>query len=202
MASVALKSTSVVLGPDANGISMGTNEFDSSEFDRDYRYDLVRGIVIVSPSPSRKERDPNEELGFLLRSYKRTHPDGRNLDATYPEETISVGNDRRRVDRAIWVGEGSVPAKDRVPSIIVEFVSAGKRNWTRDYEEKRDQFLSIEVAEYWVFDRFARTLTVFKPGSPEVIKSVYEEDATYQSELLPGFDLALSELFACVDQHE
>jgi hypothetical protein len=38
-------------------------EFDHAQFREGWRYELINGVLIVSPSPSRKERDPNEESG-------------------------------------------------------------------------------------------------------------------------------------------
>lgn len=52
------------------------------------------------------------------------------------------------------------------------------------------------VQEYWVVDRFRRTLTVFRPDA----KSVYDEDHVYTTPLLPGFELPLAKLFACADR--
>ena len=63
----------------------------------------------MSPTPSRKERHPNEELGYLLRQYQEDHPQGSSLDLTLPEETIETKQNRRRADRAIWAGLGRDP---------------------------------------------------------------------------------------------
>jgi hypothetical protein len=53
-----------------------TAEFDGARFREGWRYELTNGVVVVSPSPSRKERHPNEELGYLLRRYQEDHPQG------------------------------------------------------------------------------------------------------------------------------
>ena len=39
-----------------------------------------------------------------------------------------------------------------IPTIAIEYVSQGKRDWLRDYEEKRREYLALGVAEYWVVD--------------------------------------------------
>ena len=38
-------------------------EFDRARFQEGWRYELINGVLVVSPTPSRKERHPNEELG-------------------------------------------------------------------------------------------------------------------------------------------
>jgi Uma2 family endonuclease len=101
----------------------------------------------------------------------------------------------------IWAGLGRLPRpKVDVPTIAVEFVSAGKRNWLRDYEEKRDEYMALGVREYWVIDRFRRTLTVFRKARRKWQKLVIREGETYQTPLLPGFELPLAELLAVADQ--
>lgn len=147
-------------------------------------------------TPLREERDPNEELGRLLRNYQEDQPQGSALDATLHEREIHVGDHRRRADRAIWAGLGRLPDEHETPTVIVEFVSEGRRNRTRDYEKKRDEYMGAQVAEFWVFDRFERTLTVFRRGrGRSVVKQVYSQSDMYRTPLLPGFDLPLERIF-------
>ena len=66
------------------------------------------------------EGDPNEDLGYLHRLYKETHPDGSALDCTLPEKTVPTTANRRRCDRAIWAGLGRLPDTETdVPTIAV-----------------------------------------------------------------------------------
>jgi len=51
------------LGPHSSGASLSPAEFDAAEFEEGWRYELIHGVLVVSPPPLRKERDPNEELG-------------------------------------------------------------------------------------------------------------------------------------------
>ena len=189
----------VVLGPDLAGTLMTPEEFDAvEECEEDYVYELIHGVLVVSPPPLEKERDPNEELDFLLRLYREQHPQGSALDATLSEQFVRTLDSRRRADRVIWAGLGRLPDPRRdVPTIVVEFVSSGKRNRLRDYVEKRGEYLAIGVAEYWVIDRFRRTLTVYRAGEPDL---VIPHDGTYQTPRLPGFELPLARLLAAADR--
>lgn len=51
------------LGPHSAGASLTPDEFDAAEFEEGWRDELIHGVLVVSPPPLRKERDPNEELG-------------------------------------------------------------------------------------------------------------------------------------------
>jgi Uma2 family endonuclease len=190
------------LGPRSAGLLLTPEEFDRARFEEGWRYELINGVLIVSPTPSRQERDPNEELGYWLRQYQAGHPRGSSLDLTLPEEELETrqGQDRRRVDRAIWAGLGRDPEEGETPTIAAEFVSEGKVNQERDYIAKRAEYRAIGVREYWVIDRFQRTLTVYAFSGEKDEERVIPEDKTYETPLLPGFVLDLKRLLALADR--
>jgi Uma2 family endonuclease len=192
----------LVLGPELAGIFLTPAEFDAvAEADQDYRYELINGRLIVTPPRAEAERGPNEELGFLLRLYRQQHPQGSALDDTLPEHTVVTGSNRRRADRVIWTGMGRHPdPRSDLPTIVVEWVSESKRDWQRDYQEKRQEYRDIGIREYWIFDRFRRTLTVYRgPGeAPEEV--IVPEGQTYRTPLLPGLELPLAQLLAVADR--
>lgn len=189
------------LGRSANGVLLTPQQFDAARFDRRWRYELVNGVLIVSPAPSRSERDPNEELGYYLRKYHDDDPQGAALDLTLAEETLETGANRRRADRVIWAGLGRLPREGEPPTIAVEFVSKGKRNFERDYEQKRDEYRAIKVQEYWIIDRFAATMTVhFLQQTGPDAKTVFRAGDVYTTPLLPGFQLPLKRLFDLADR--
>ena len=189
----------IILGPEWNGATMTPAEFDAVEdWDERYVYELVHGVVIVSPSPLEAERSPNELLGHWLLNYQEQHPKGASLDATLPEQMVRCGRNRRRADRVIWVGLGRTPdPKSDVPSAVFEFVSSGRRSRRRDYQEKRREYRRIGVVEYCVIDRFRRTMTIFYADGSE---RTFSEQETYRTPLLPGFKLPLARLLTAADR--
>jgi Uma2 family endonuclease len=207
MATAALKRVPVAVpvqrrqfGPSAAGTLMTPREFDRADFVEGWRYELIHGVLVVSPAPLINERDPNEELGHWLRTYKDSHPQGSSLDAPVPEHTIRTRRNRRRADRIIWAGLARLPRTTETATIIIEFVSGGKRDRVRDYEEKRDEYLALGVKEYWVIDRFHHTLTVFTRPGKRTQRRVLGVNDTYTTDLLPGFELPLGKLLAVADR--
>src|SRR5262249_49803629 len=136
MSTVAPKVRRLRLGPRSAGLLLTAEEFDRARGQKGWRYELINGVLVVSPIPSRRERDPNEQLGYWLRHYQENHPRGSSLDLTLPEEELPIKENRRRVDRAIWAGLGRDPEEGETPTIVVEFVSAGRVNQERDYIAK------------------------------------------------------------------
>lgn len=189
------------------GTLMTPEEFDAiQDFDEEYRYELIGGLLVVVPPPSTAERGPNDMLGHLLIDYAERHSKGAAMNFTTPEHTVATAENRRRADRAIWAGLGRFPDVRRdLPTMIVEFVSAGRRNRERDYETKRHEYLDLGVAEYWIIDRFRRTMTVWRadpqsdPTAPPT-SEVIGEDGSYKTALLPGFELPLARLLAVSDR--
>jgi Uma2 family endonuclease len=178
---------------------MTPEEFDAiTEYDDLYSYELINGVLIVNALPSRYERDPNEELGRWLRNYQEHHPG--HLDKTVFEEYIRTKHSRRRADRVIWAGLGRGPDPETdVPTIAIEFVSRRRRDWLRDYEHKRDEYLAIGVVEYWVINRFKRTLTVYRRSVTGFEEQTITDKEIYRTALLPGFELPLGKLLAVSD---
>jgi Uma2 family endonuclease len=195
------------LGPRDAGMPMTLKEFDDAEYEEGYRYELIHGVLVVTPPPLEAERDPNEELGYWLRRYRDTHPQGDALDLTLPEHNIAVGPHNRRCDRAVWVGLGKLPgtrgpiAKRDIPSIVVEFPSSRPADQRRDYDEKREEYRDAGVKEYWIIDRFRRTMTVYSWRGKRWAKKTVDEKATYTTGLLPGFEMELAKLLAVSDKY-
>src|SRR5947209_17786203 len=79
----------IVLGLDWAGALLTPDEFDAiDDYDENFCYELVHGVLVVTPIPLAEETDPNEELGRWLRNYKEQHPEGKILDATLPQQYV------------------------------------------------------------------------------------------------------------------
>ena len=103
----------------------------------------------------------------------------------------------------IWTGRGRLPnTRQDQPNIAIEFVSASKRDFQRDYIDKRDECLRVGVQEYWIIDRFRRRMTVVRGGVDPVTEIIITERDTYTTPLLPGFELPLAQLLAVADALE
>jgi Uma2 family endonuclease len=199
--SIADIPTPVQVGPESNGMLMTPEEFDALEdWEEGYRYELVHGVLIVTPPPALGEHKPNDELGHWLLTYRDTHPHGSALDDTAPEHTIQNRTGRRRTDRAVWAGLGRTPDYDHdPPAIAIEFVGRRSRDRRRDYFDKRQEYTEAGVREYWIIDRFRRTMTVCRGVDEE---EIVVEGQSNSTKLLPGFELPFARLLAIADRTE
>jgi len=204
MSAVPRTKARIILGPELNGTLMTPEEFDAVEqYDDNYVYELIHGVLVVNPIPLETEVGPNEYLGYLLLGYWERNLPKSALDATLPERYIRTRDSRRRADRLIWAGLGRVPDwKKDLPTIAIEFVSQARRDRLRDYQEKRREYMELGIGEYWIIDRFRRTMTVIRnrPKGPQV--RIVHEHETYSTPLLPGFELPLARLLEIADRFD
>ena len=188
------------LGPRSAGVLLTTEEFDRARFVEGWRYELINEVLVVSPIPSRNERDPNEELGHWLRTTRNPIRRVRRSTLTLAEETIETKKNRRRADRVIWAGLGHLPGPNETPTIIIELVSKGKINQERDYVAKRAEYREIGVKEYWIIDRFSKTMTVCLFAADRDQELVFAANQTYATTLLPGYELPLRRLLELAER--
>jgi Uma2 family endonuclease len=193
------------VGLRSTGMLMTAEEFDATpphRWNPRFRYEIINGVLVVSPRPSPAERDPNEELGHWLRSCRDAHPNGSSLDSTLPEQTVFCTPQRRHCDRAIWAGRGRSPDADTdVPTIVVEFVSSAKKDRVRDNQTKRDEYRTAGIRESWIINRFRRTMTVHRFAAKKR-PIVVGESGSCATEFLPGFIRPLGRLLRTADSWE
>ena len=188
------------IGPGSAGILMTAEEFDAlpeRRWVRGYRYELIRGVLVVSPVAGPKERGPNDELGYLLHDQLTWMQTMRRAVRSTTRSRNRLSGRRHPTAAAVTAPYGSVLAalprtmRSIRAAIVIEFASKRRRDATRDYETKRDEYGRLGVREYWGVDRFRRTMTAYRylPGleAPRVV-TVGEPDE-YRTDLLPGFSL-------------
>lgn len=183
----------------SNGTLMTPEEFDAvDDYDEVYRYELIHRVVVVRELPAAAEASANDHLGYLIRQ-SCTANQIDCFDDTLPLQYIFVASGNRRIaNRLVWTGLGRAPnLRHDIPTIAIEFTSKSRRDRRRDYEEKRDEYLAHGIKEYWIIDRFRRSMTVFR-GTEEI---VLKETENYTTALLPGFELPLAKLLTYADRY-
>ena len=192
------KRTMLRIGPGTAGIRMTGAEFDAiTDYDDLYRYELVRGVLVVSPLARPSESAATEYLGHCFRCYRAEHPLGPIMDATLAVQYVATQETRRLADRLFWCGLGRLPDvnADR-PTVAIDFITKARRHFPREYDIRRSEYGSLGIPEYWLFDRFLRVVTIFRPdGTTTVVK----EGEMLRSPQLPGFELDLKPLFGLTE---
>lgn len=120
------------------------------------RYELVDGLLLVSPAPSERHQRALGELYSLLRAQA---PDGLRVYVAPLDVRFSP---RVLVQPDVLVAPDG-PARDRLdrlPLLCVELLSPGTRR--HDLVLKRRAYEREGVPSYWVVDPAVPSLTVFE----------------------------------------
>jgi hypothetical protein len=178
----------LLLSPELAGSLLTPEEFDAADIaDQCYAYELIHGVLVVTPPPSEGERGQNDLLGQLLRNYQDQHPQGAALDYTLTEYTIQTRDNRRRADRVIWTG-----IIDRFRRSMTVYRQPRNTAFLRQRERGRESFSGNDEP---YGNRVVRKR--LPTPSPPI-----GQNEVYTTPLLPGFELPLSRLLAEADMIE
>ena len=162
----------------------------------DKRYELLNGELILTPSPGRSHQRASVRLGPQLYTFVEENGLGfvywarrdvvlSNIDVVQPD-LMFISNERMHIDTEAEVWGG--------PDLVVEILSPSTA--ARDRTVKRALYARHGVHEYWLVDADARTIAVLLLGDRgfEPI-AAYGEGDTLTSPTLPGFSIAVDEVF-------
>jgi Uma2 family endonuclease len=81
-----------------------------------------------------------------------------------------------------------------IPEIAIEIVSASSVD--RDYRIKPEEYLKAGVRLCWIIDPLDRTATILTRRGDKWHEQKIESDGVLKTNLLPGFELRLADVFA------
>ena len=196
MATVKLR-----IGPADVGRRMSLEEFHEAEWREGYLYELARGVLEVTNVPGDSHGQIVDNLHEGFSAYRRQHPRlmlriGHGSDFRY---LIPELESDRHPELAIVFRETPRDARGRQRALLaVEVVSPGPRARKRDYEEKREEYLAIGLAEYWIIDPKLRQVILLTRQAAAAgaswAEAVFPADGTIRSGLLPGFAFRVADL--------
>lgn len=188
--------TPLELGRDDDGRMLTAEEFAEAYFEEPWRYERVRGRLVVMSPEGQMHDDTAEPWRVELIHYQRNvRPD--LVERVKPDAWIRIAGETDRIaDLAVYLRvEGNrPPIPDRVPDIVFEFVSRGSKDRKRDYVEKRADYHRLGIPEYVIVDRFKARVTVLehRPGGYD--ERVLGPGDVYESPRLPGLAIDVGEV--------
>jgi Uma2 family endonuclease len=81
-----------------------------------------------------------------------------------------------------------------IPEFLIEIVSP--RSADRDYVEKREEYWSLGVKEYWIVDASLKRIMTLRRGRNDWIETELHAGEVCETKLLPGFKLPCDAIFA------
>jgi Uma2 family endonuclease len=184
------------LTPRDAGITLSAAEFAGADFQEPYRYERVKGRLVVMTPAGPKHRRVSRPFRRELGAYWASHRDCVE-DVDVEGWVVTSPNDDRIPDICVYL-LGSSPAKmvpQRVPDLIFEFVSEDRADQERDYIFKRSEYHAIGVREFVIVDRFKRSVLVLTWREGDFGERTPGAGEAYTTPLLPGLRVDLSEVF-------
>ncbi len=164
------------------------------------RYELIDGELHVTSAPHFWHQVVQGNLQFALDNWSRQSGAG----LTTPGPGVIFSPVDAVIPDVVWVSHarlseilGEDGKLHAAPELAVEVLFPGRANTERDRVTKRRHYGDWGVQEYWIVDRFARTVEVFRlaEGALQPVATLLETD-TLASPLLPGFACQVAVLFA------
>ncbi len=158
------------------------------------RYELIGGMIVVSPSPSRVHQALVWRLALLLQTFVQAGKlgevilapfDVRFLGAGVQPDILYVSNARLDILRE----NHAVGA----PDLVVEVLSSSTRE--RDEGDKLALYAAGGVREYWMADPVGRTFRALALEADR-FRPIAPVGSVVPSAVLPGLEVNVPELFA------
>ena len=172
-------------------------EFQELPEEDAYRLELVRGRLVREPRPGTRHGSLMARLGARLERHVKENRLGivcMDFGVVLSTEPPTVrGPDIGFISADRLPPEGAPIGFLRVaPDLAVEIVSPS--NTASEIQEKVLEYLEAEARLVWVVDPQTRVASTYR--SRDEIRLLGEEDELEGGDVLPGFRLALRELFA------
>ncbi|MGN6184163.1 MAG: Uma2 family endonuclease [Thermoanaerobaculia bacterium] len=158
------------------------------------RYEIIDGELYVNPAPARKHQIIAGNLHGYIWQYTKHVRSGTVYIA--PFDVILSEHEVVQPDVLFLTSEHMERVHehglDGAPDLVIEILSPSSRD--RDLLLKRKRYAHFGVQEYWIVDPDAESVAVYRLDRG--LLKMIETPEPLTSPLLPGFSLALRDVFA------
>jgi Uma2 family endonuclease len=159
--------------------------------------ELSDGCLEVLPMPTMFHQLIVDFLFTLLKAFIAAQGSGKVFFAPLP---VRLGSGKYREPDIVYLRPERIRDLRSQPDgadLVMEVVSEGEENRQRDLETKRQEYAQAGIPEYWIVDPEEQRITVLTlDGAAYREHGVFGVGAQAASALLPGFTVAVAEVFA------
>lgn len=179
------------LEPGFAGVRMSADEFLRIS-DDGTNYELVDGVVVMSPNPKPWHQRITSELVFQIGLFLHSSPVGE----VFPETDVHLGRGPRGdlvyKPELVFIRAELVPQMlEQIvggPDLVVEVISETSRRF--DTKTKKADYERYGVREYWIIDPRRRVMAFYQLRDGRFVEIIPAPDR-YESVCIPGFVLDL-----------
>ena len=190
----------ITIGPQDHGQKMSLKAFEFAKTEQGYHYELSRGYITVSEPANlfhalmvafirnqfalHQHANPDQIFVILTEmACKLLIPDWES--ERHPDIAVYLTKPKGKKDRTVW--------RTWFPELVIEVLSPSSDH--RDYVEKRDEYWTLGVKEYWIVDAKRAHVVMLRRGKSDWIEKRLGPDGVCETKLLQGFKLACKAIF-------
>jgi Uma2 family endonuclease len=162
------------------------------------RYEVIEGELFVSSVPGLPHQLVSGNLFGPLRSYLESNPVGRVVSTPGLILSQYSGVIPDLVFYTHARGE-EIIANERLvaaPDIVIEILSPGRENISRDRIAKRQLYAKHGVNEYWIVDSENRSVEIYRRADQTLeFAAILRNEDSVTSPLLTGFSCPVAKIF-------
>jgi len=189
--------TTIKVGPQDAGRRMSLEDFDTAEAQPGYIYELSKGVVIVSDVPNPPHLAQLNAIRRQLAAYDLANSNVIHAIAGGGECKVLLWEQESERHPDLAVYKSPPPQEDVwatwIPDLVIEIVSPDSEH--RDYVEKRQEYLSFGVREYWIVDASREEVLVLRRRGARWTERVVRPPEVYMAKVLPGFEFDCAAVF-------
>ncbi|MBF2050275.1 MAG: Uma2 family endonuclease [Leptolyngbya sp. IPPAS B-1204] len=167
------------------------------------RYELVDGELLEMPPESDDNNDIAKRLFVELLKhvpvnrigYKDTEIEvsGRRAKCRLPDLLVHTEESKAALAGAT---RATLTRDMPPPALVIEIVSPGAVNRSRDYRHKHTEYAARGIAEYWIVDPELQQVTVCQWNDGQYEDTVTTADQRIASSIIPAWTLTANQIFA------
>lgn len=175
------------------GLRMTADEYLALE-DDGFRYELIDGVVCMSPSPTSLHQVVQSRIMGQLNDYVESTRCGEamaDMDVHLRARSGS-GDSVYRPDVVFVEAQKYERNRDRIvepPELVVEIISSSTRR--KDHETKREDYERAGISEYWIIDPLRKEMLFLRLEGGKYVEVAPDGDKL-ESTAIPGFVLDLA----------
>jgi Uma2 family endonuclease len=162
------------------------------------RHEIIEGDHYVTPAPKTIHQRASFNLALALGAFVKRHSLG--LVLTAPCDVLLSDENVVQPDLLfVSTARAGIVTEDNIrgaPDLVVEIISETTRK--KDEVTKRKLYERFGVQEYWLLDPELETVKIFRRERQvfgRALELSKEANDVLTTDLLPGFDLAITEIF-------
>ena len=167
------------------------------------RYELEDGVLIEMPTENPRNCyvamtilvELLKHFSYYLIQYKEIElaVGGRRATCRLPDLLVHTEESAAAL---VGASRSLITLDMPPPALVIEVVSPGAANRSRDYRYKRTEYAARQIMEYWIVDSEQEQITICKWIDGQYEDTVVSGENCLPSEVVPAWGLTVAQIFS------